>query len=249
MKNIIKTYCVDVITLILVFILGVFSKNFIESFFEKVDVFESQVGELGPELANQSMSAFASVEGLIQDFNVLVWFAFVFMIFVVPALLYLLFSVSQSLNFALIKNKVTKKYILKSVIYGLPLLLLFFVLEGQIISGIVDFMTSGYSLLLLLFYLILVFLMVYTWFVIVVLLLKSKKINLKFLYKKAYKLLPVFMVFGIFYFLSLNLVGYGVVSFVTDSFSRNEGLYLGLFVLILLIPVQFIRSFFVKIVG
>ena len=105
-----KTYCVDIITLILVFILGVFSKNIVESFFEKVDFFESQITVLSPDLANQSVSALTEVEGLVRDFNYLVWFAFVFMLFVVPALLYLFFTVSQSLNFAMIKNKVYKKY-------------------------------------------------------------------------------------------------------------------------------------------
>ena len=52
-----KTYCVDIITLILVFILGVFSKNIVESFFEKVDFFESQITVLSPEnnsIINQS---------------------------------------------------------------------------------------------------------------------------------------------------------------------------------------------------
>lgn len=247
-----KSYVTDIALLVLTFLLGFYAKGYIANFFTHVDSFEEKFLLLEPGLANQSTSALLQAEGVVNEFSMLVYFTFIFMLVVVPAVLYLLLVISQSLDVAFIKNKLSFKFLWKSVVLGVPLLVLFLIIEGSLTYTFSTFLDSFGSLFFAFFYLLVLILMGYVWYVLAVQLYDKKKfkmLNYKMLYQKFY---PLFFVFGIFFllfFIILGIVGFTLVRFFTDSFLGNSWVVLVIMVLILLAIVQIVRIRFVKLVS
>ena len=246
-KSFWKTYLVDIVMLTLLGIFGVLAKEFVSNFFSLVEAYQTEIQVLEPELAEQSVTALVTLETMLADLNTLVWFTTFFILVLVPFIVYLLFSFSQALDVAFLKGKVKWKFLLGSLGLGLPFLLVFiFFLDhiGQELGMmLMSWSSFGWSIT----YLIFIFLAMYVWYTMVCLYSRKKlKSKWKILYKKSYRLLPVFLLFVISFIVPVLVVVYLGLRYVTESFYGYGWVWLvGLFLLFLAL-VQVLRVVYVR---
>jgi hypothetical protein len=241
MKKFLKIYFLDVILLVLLFLLGVFVKLRIGNFFTQVNSYQLQIQALESGLANQSTEALVQLQPIVNNFNSLVIWVYIFMILVVPLIVYFLFWATQALNVCIIKNKFTFKYFWKSFLFGLPFLIMFLLAISYFLEVMFNALTSWSSLGYLVLFTILFVLMSYAWFTGLVLL---ESHSLKVLYKKFFLnvwkfLILLFLVFVIFIVELLMLFRY-----LTSSFVGLDWLSYIILILIVLVGIEIVKIWY-----
>jgi hypothetical protein len=120
-KNFWKYLLVDGGFVAIVFFLLVYAKQRVENFFILFETYQAQLEIIEPELMNQTLTGLLEFEGIINEVSALVNHTYIFVVFLVPLVIYLLFCLSQSYNFSLAMNKKFKLFnLLKFFLLGLP---------------------------------------------------------------------------------------------------------------------------------
>lgn len=229
-----KTFCVDLILLVILFWLFVFSKNYVAGFLEDVNSINVNVDEMTTELDNQTT---AQVESFVDNYQYSIWWMFIFMIYIVPFIVYLSIAGSQSLNIAFLKNNY--KRILVNLLYGLPLLAVFYWFMNYFINNFYSIFSSISVLIIFLLLIVLMFVLSYIWFGIVC------GDYQKFL-RKFYLFLPLYVAFILLFVLSFIITGYMAALYLVNGLLILEFFRYLLFVCVLLVGIQFLRKFMVK---
>lgn len=237
-KKVIKTYLIDLVLLITIFLFGVFAKLRIENFFSNVDVYQAQIQGLETGLANQSTEALLALEPLVKDFNNIVFGAYLFMFVLVPVIIYLLFWVSQTL---IISKKFDKKYILKTFLYGIPFIAIFCLMMSSFLEVFFNAIVSWSSMWLFVLYIVVIFLMAYAWFTGLILLHDS---SLKLLYQKFFNNILKFFILFLLVIIILIFEIYAASRYLTESFLGLNWLYIIIFILALLVLVEIVKIWY-----
>ena len=242
-----KTYLVDTVLLFLLGVFGVFAKTFVSNFFSLVESYQAEIEVLEPELAEQSVTALVALEGLVSDLNYVVWFTTFFILILVPTVVYFLSSFSQALNISFIKGKVRWKFLLGSVGLGLPFLLIFIFFLDHIGEELASSFTSWSSFGWTGAYLVFFVLALYVWYTLVCLYRRKKlKEKWKVVYKKSYRLLPIFLLFLVSFLVPIGLVIWLSLRYVTESFYGYGWVWQVVLFLLSLAFVQILRFVYVR---
>jgi len=220
MKKLWKYLLVDSIFLTIVFFLMVYAKKKVENFFILFETYQAQLEAIEPELMNQTVQGLLQFEQLADKVNASVTNTYILIIFLVPLLIYLLFALSQSLNFSVAKDKkFSVIYFLKFVLFGLPFLVMLFFLFNLFFqffsSFLYDWRYMIYTVLLLLG-IVIVF---YFWFFIM-----KNVIDHKFKLKLLEEMLKFrksclnYLGMVVFALISLGFLAVLYVRYITDSF-------------------------------
>jgi len=246
-KSIWKTYIVDIITLILIVITGALAKVKVGNFFEKVGLLENELLQINPDM-NASIVALNNAEAAVAELSTIVFGTYILIFILIPFIFYLYLTLSNTINFSFIRNKFKKRNFLTAFLIGLPFLLIFYLIEWQIIYGIYSFLSVGFSIVIILLLMLIIFLMAYTWFVFTVLIVKKKfkKENLKVWYMKSHYLLPNFLFFSFFYIVILSILGGLTIYYLSDALFGFNLFAVSLLLLILLGINQILRVIFYK---
>ncbi|MFH1971888.1 MAG: hypothetical protein ABIJ18_00235 [archaeon] len=219
-KKLWKYLLVDVSFLTIIFFLMVYAKSKVEMFFILFEGYQAQLEAIEPELMNRTIEGLLQFEQIQAQVNASVTNTYIFVIFLVPLLIYLLFALSQSLNFSLAMNKKFKfMYFLKFVLFGLPFLVALFFLFNLLFQFfsvfLYDWRYMTYTGLSLLGIIVLF----YFWFFIMKEII-DKKFKLKFLEEmlKFRKSCLYYMGMVVFAIISLGFVGVLYVRYITASF-------------------------------
>jgi len=234
-----KTFCIDVLFLILLFATLVFAKQFVGSFFLDVESYQQQIQLLEPGLANQSTEALLALDPLVGDFYTQVLWTYVFMIFVVPIFLGLLFFISQSVNVGILQRTLSWRSVGRGALYGLFVLIIFYIL-----AYLLHFATADPSILLILSLLLLT-LLAYVWYTLVIVSGSHSWRKATIAYKKFVQLFPVFFLFAIGGILVDGIVIILGVRYVTASL-YGTWLGMGIAGLLLLVLLQYARYLYLQ---
>ena len=244
-----KTLIIDIVLLLLLFTVGVYAKSYLVTFFDQVEDYQSALLALDDELVNQSATAILEAEGIANDFSFLVYFTYIFVLVIVPFLFYSITTILQSVNIGIVTKKLSKKYVFKMFVLGLPFFLAFLLIEGIVTTSLVSFLESKFNLLLAFIVLMVIFLKAYLWFTGAILLAKGKKlIDAKIVYNKFYKLFSVFALIGFLVVIVLSLVFFLLARYLSDSAALGEAVMLVLFALFFLTILQVLRVWYVNLV-
>jgi hypothetical protein len=249
MKLLLKTYLVDSVFLAFFFTLVVFSKNYVEEFFDKVSVYEEALLSFNPDLTNATVETITQMDLVIGGFGDLVYGTVIVMLVLIPLALYLVFTFSQSLNLGLLRKKLYWKRVGKSVLLGLPFFVLYLIFEGYITTTLTNFLEIPSQLGLVLLVGIGIIVSGYIWYIGTILLMAGKKLRknyAKVLYKKAYILFPTFLFMTLIMVLLLSVNTFMAFRYLTESFVQNSLISLILIQLVLLVPIQFLRIWITK---
>ncbi len=241
-----KTYLVDVLLLVSLFLVGVFTKLKLADFFTKVEVYKEQIQVLEPELANQSAAALTTFEPLIADFSRSVWLAYVAVVFLIPFVVYLLLSLSQAVDIGFVYGKLRWKHVGKAVLFGFPLLAVFYAVENFVASSFVGFLDSYTGLVLFFLSLLLLVFMAYLWYVVASLVALEKRIHLRNVFRGFPSLFPRFILLGVTFFVMFSVLAFFGVRYITDSFVGLSWLWYTIILLLMLALVQYLRYVFLK---
>ena len=164
-KNFWKFLLVDLGFLTLIFFLMVYAKRKVENFFLLFESYQVQMESIEPELMNQTLEGLLQFEVVANELNALVSETYMFVVFLVPITIYLLFCLSQSFNLSLIlKKKFNPKFFLKFLILGLPFFVIILFLFDYMFKYIGYFLYSWeYAIYFVLFF-IGILLVLYLWF-------------------------------------------------------------------------------------
>jgi hypothetical protein len=237
-----KTYSVDVLLFGLLFLLGVYAKAKVTTFFDIVNVYQAQIQVLEPGLASQSAEALLQMESILSELSVLVKGTYILMVFIVPLIIYLLLTLSQSINVALEQKRFDKKIIFKGVGLGLPILGLFYLLENKFVSGFAFLFETTEGLLWFVGILIILFLLSYIWFILLV----DQKMKYKEIYKKFHKRIGYYTLYSLNFIVIFFLIGVVLVRYITDSFTGTNWIGSIVVILALIGLLQIVRRKFVK---
>ena len=245
-KSFWKTYCIDILLFLGLFVLGAYAKTKVATFFSMIQTYQSQIQQLEPGLANQSTTALLQMEVVVNQFSHQVKLTYLLMVILVPLLTYLLFTITQSINVSIILKKVEPKFIFKSVLLGTPFLLLFYVLENTFVRSFAFFLDTMKDLTLFISIILLIFILMYVWYSLVIGYLIHEDLLFKQLYKKILRWGPYYLLMMLSFFSVFSLMGFALVRYLTASFIGREALNLGILVLGLLALAQFFRYKLVK---
>lgn len=227
------TYLVDVVFFAILFGIGFYMKHVLTGFFQTVGEYQSNIQALQPGLANQSSSALLAVDPLITHFHNLVLKTFVLAMVVAPLCVYMLFVLNNS--FLLSRKKQRHwKYFGIAFLLGLPLLGIFYLLMDTFFQSFGNVLYSSSALWMFIALLTLFFLLSYCWYTLVAFRAYGRFKNLRVLYKKAYVLLPVFLLFYVIHLFLLFFLVYIVVAIFTGSFLANQ-LWISLLLFLILL--------------
>ncbi len=233
-KSFWKTFCVDLLLLIILFWLFVFSKSYVAGFLEEVNRVNIKVDEIETELGNESTE---EVESFVEEYQYSIWWFYVFMIYLIPLICYLLIFGSQAVNVALLKNNF--KRILWNLLLGLAILILFYAFMSYFIENFY-FVLSSFSVCLILgLLMILMLVLSYIWLGMVC---GDYK---KFL-RKFYIFGPLYLVMIILFILCFVIVGYIAALYLVGGLLILEFFRYLFFVCVLLVLIQFLRKYIVK---
>jgi hypothetical protein len=251
MKKYLKTFIVDSIFLTFIYFFVVVSKTYIESFFEKAKDYEAQLVTFNPDLTNQSVEVIAKMDSVIANFSDYVFVTLIVVLVGIPILFYLLVTVSQALNLSFLRNKFEYATILKSVLIGAPMLILFLIFEGLMTTVYVQFLELSANFLFSLIVLSIVLISTYIWYNLTILLLLKKRLTkycFKPMYKNFFKIFPVFVLGVSLMFLAVSVSMFTAFRYLTDSFVGGSLASLLLVMVVLLIPIQFVRVWYFNLV-
>jgi len=234
MKSFWKTFIIDFLVLFLIFWLFVFSKGYVGNFLEDINTVNLDLEEVDGELDNQSTE---QIETFVEDYEFSIWWFYVFMIFVIPFILFLFVFGSQNLNVAFVK-KSFKRFGLY-LVYALPILLIFYMLVSYFIENFYLVLNDSKVLLIISFLLLLLFVMSYAWFGLVC-------GDYKKVLKRSYLFLPLYILLVFLFSFSLIVTGYLAALYMVDGLLPTEFLRYFLLVCVLLTCVQFLRGYIVK---
>ncbi len=226
-KFFLKSFCVDLLLFLTFFGIGYFLKTTLAQFFVQVNTYQSQIQALEPGLANQSREALLSLDPLVGDFHSLVLKTFLLVLVAFPLVLYLLFVLT---NTFLVSKKFSWKYYGKAFVFGIPLLVLFYLAMNSFFESFGNLLYSGSALRLFVLYILSFSLLSYIWYSLVAILAVHSLKEWKLVYKKFFPLYFVFLAFFATYLFLLLFVVYFVVSVLVGSFFGNDlWVYLTLF--------------------
>jgi hypothetical protein len=239
-----KTLVVDVGALVLLFLFGLYAKSRVAHFFEVVPQYEAQVQILEPGIADQSLEALLQFESVVGQFNQTVRLTYLFMVFIVPLVVFLLFSVSQSVNIGLLrKKKFDYMKVVKGFSLSLPLLVLFLLLESKFVSGFAFFAEKTSALVWFVGIILLFIFLSYVWSILVIQVFSNQKIHFKGIFKKFYSIYPLYILFCLGYSFVLLLVGFSLVRVLTSSFVASELISILVLGGAFLVGLQYFRSY------
>jgi len=248
-KNFWKYLLVDLGFLGIVFFLMIYAKTRVEQFFIRFESFQVQVEAIESEIANQTIVGLMRMEQIADQVNALVTNTYVFIIFVVPLVIYLLFCLSQSYNFSLAMNKkFNLKYLLKFILFGIPFFVLLFILADFMFQYLAVFLYDWKYMVFMLIFLILILIVFYFWFYIVK---KTYDERFKFkMFKDAFfslkrAILP-YIGMVVFAIVSLVFLAILYVRYITASFYSYSWIPMILALILSLAVSQYFRVVYLK---
>jgi hypothetical protein len=248
-KNFWKYLLVDAGFVTLIFFLLVYAKQRVENFFILFETYQVQLESIESEVMNQTMNGLLQFEGIINEVSSLVSQTYIFVVFLVPIAIYLLFCVSQSFNFSLAMNKKFNLLILlKFFLLGLPFFVVLLVLFNYLFQSLGIVLYSWEYMVYVVLLSILIILILHIWFY-----LFSKILHVKFKFKLFknwfkdfrknigyYLLMILFGVISLLFFVVLY------VRYITWSFNGLLWIPTLLAALVFLVLFAYFRVLFVK---
>ena len=241
-----KTLAIDIFLLAFLFVIGVFIKRKLVVFFQLIDGYQGQALLLESGLANQSLDALVQFEHLIGEMNSLVYLTLFLVAIIVPIFVYLVITFSQSLQISFIHGMIHKKYLLKTFLLGLPMLVLLFFSGDIIVGSLGEMFTSTNALYMSIILVFLFVLLAYMWYVFACVLYAGRvRDHFSVLYKKFYIIFPLFLAYVIVYFFLFALVAWVAIRYLTESFVGSEVPFMVITAVVLLVVQQIVRYIFV----
>ena len=232
-----KTYFVDILLFVLLFFLGWYTKLKLKTFFSRVGEYQAQIQAIEPGLENRTTEALLVLEPILREFQSLTLWVFVLFVILLPFLLYLLLTLSQSLNLAILQRNVSLSFIGKMVVRGLPFLgvfYLFLFLYLQSVTGIV--LTVGFLLLFLL--------SLYLWYTGAI--VPGTPIKKLVATRTLFSLAPGFLAIVVVFLVLLGLDTLFLFRFLTSSFFGTAWVGTLVVFLLLLGFLQALRAWYVR---
>ena len=234
--------------LVLMFLLGVYAKTRVTEFFSLVTEYQSKIQVLEPELANQSLSALLQMELIVGQFTKEVYFTYILMIFVVPFFIYFLLSLSQALNVKILKGKIYWKYWLITFSLGIPILIIFYLIENNFVKGFAYFLDSYVGLAWFLGTLLFLVLAGYVWYTWIISLAFKSTINWQIFYKKIHKVIWWYLAMVLCLLIIFLILGTVLISYLTEAFVGYGWIGTLAISLVLIALIQYLRYRFISAV-
>jgi len=221
-KNFWKYLLVDGGFVALVFFLLVYAKQRVENFFILFETFQAQLEVIEPEVMNQTLTGLLEFESIINEVSALVNQTYIFVVFLIPLVIYLLFCLSQSFNLTLAMNKKFNFFkFLKFFLLGLPFFVVLLFLFDFMFDYLGVFLYSWEYMIYFILLFVLILLVLHAW-----LYLFRKILDRRFSFKLfkvwffdiknsiwAYLLMVLFGIISLLFFVVLY------VRYITWSFS------------------------------
>lgn len=241
-KDLWKYLLLDLSFLSGMFFLLVYAKLKLESFFVVFEGYQTQLQAIEPELANQTLTGILEFEIIMDQVNALVTNTYIFVVFLIPLVLYVLFCLTQSYTFAIILNKkYDVKYFIRFLLYGVPFLVLLFFLFNYFFESFSTFLYSSSSFILMAVLFLLILIVFFIWFYVVKYVFKFKGFLLHL--KKS---VVSYFIMVLFALIVLIILGILYVRFLTDSFYGMMWLPTILALVLFLVLAEFFRVKFLK---
>jgi len=229
-----KTFLVDLLLLIILFWLFVFSKNYVAGFMNEINTLNFDVEEIEAELANNSTDI---VEGFVEEYQYSILWYYFYLLYIIPLIAYLLFFGSQALNIGLLKNDLKKFF--WQLLFGVPVLIFFYLFGNYFLNNFVDVMNSIWVSIVLFLFLGLMFGGSYVWFGYVC---GDYK---KFL-KKFYLFLPLFILFVLLFGVGIMITLYLAALYLVSALMMTELFKYFILVCLVLVGIQYLRKFILR---
>ncbi|MBI5797469.1 hypothetical protein HZA98_01030 [Candidatus Woesearchaeota archaeon] len=236
-KLFLRVFSIDLLLFSLLAFIGYFSKKWVANFFVRVQDFQTQAQALQSGLANKSSEALFQFEPLLQQMESMARFVYYYTLYLLPLIVILLFSIAVYVQFS---RKFSWKMLGRIFIFDIPFLVFFYFIESPFFDSVAvlgkDFFM--YSILLLLAF--------YVWHTGILLLLKEEQKKYRVLYAQFLPLFLRFVLFIIFFALSLILAGYFVLKIYTASFLGLEWISVLLLIFLSLLLAEFFRLWYAR---
>ena len=244
-RNFWKYLLVDSVFLSFVFFLMVYAKGKVETFFILFEGYQVQLEAIEPELLNQTVTGLLQFEQIADQLNALVTNTYIFIVFLVPLLIFLVFCLSQSYNFSLGMNKKYNwKRLVRFLLLGISFVVILFFLFSLFFDNFAYFLYSWNYLLITLLLGLLIVVVFYVWFYLFVNKIRLRSFKEMFFALKKVGLSYLGMI--LFGLLSLSILGVLYVRLITDSFYQFMWIPMILFLLLFLAIMGYFRVVFVK---
>lgn len=242
-KNFWKYLIADSIFLTLTFFLLVYAKHKVENFFILFENYQAELEIIEPELANKTIEGLLGFEQIMDGLNASVTSTYLFILVIVPIIIYLLFALTQSFNLSLaIDKKFNLKYFLKFLLYGIPFFGVLYLLMDFFFRYLSSFVyESGYSIIGMTAFILLIFVEFFVWMSFV-----RNEYRFKGIFNDIKKKVLPFTGMFILGLLGLCVFGVLYVRYLTDSFFGYSWVLMILFSLLLLFGLGFFRERFFR---
>ncbi len=227
-----KTFILDLLFFAALFLILVFGKLIIAQF-----LVYSQSMNFDFNLDNMTYEELNSAAGSVNNFDYLLSGTYLFMMYIIPFLLFSLFILVQLLQIS--SKKVRLHYIKKGFLLSLAILVLFYLLENFILLSFAMMLYDFTYFIYLILILLLFFILLYLWYSLVLLSFD----NWKKLFRKFYFSFVPFAILGV---IILLLDIYLVFRFLTSSFNGYEWVYEIVLGLILIYFLGMLRNYYIR---